>query len=165
MIQKLTKKTEEVLEYFFKHPTEEVHIRGLSDATGVPYSSVRNALHNLEEKGLVKKREESKMTFYTANRESDEFRRQKRVYNLETLYNSGVIDALDKGLRPDAIVLFGSYLQGSDTEESDIDIAVEYDETIEEVTDTHISLVADLTRILGRDDIDVVRLTSVDPRI
>lgn len=62
-------------------------------------------------------------------------------------------------------LLFGSYATGQTTPGSDIDIAVEYDETLEDITDTHLSLVADLTRILGRDDIDVVRLTSVDPRI
>ena len=62
-------------------------------------------------------------------------------------------------------LLFGSYATGQATPGSDIDIAVEYDGTTEDVTDIHLSLVADLTRILGRDDIDVVRLTSVDPRI
>ena len=62
-------------------------------------------------------------------------------------------------------LLFGSYATGHAIPGSDIDIAVEYDETIEDITDIHLSLVADLTRILGRDDIDVVRLTSVDPRI
>lgn len=62
-------------------------------------------------------------------------------------------------------LLFGSYATGHATTGSDVDIAVEYDETLEDVTDTHLSLVADLTRILGRDDLDVVRLTSVDPRI
>jgi len=62
-------------------------------------------------------------------------------------------------------LLFGSYATGNATPGSDIDIGVVYDETLEEVTDVHLSLVADLIRILGRDDIDVVRLTSVDPRI
>lgn len=62
-------------------------------------------------------------------------------------------------------VLFGSYATGHATPGSDIDIGVVYDETLEDITDTHLSLVADLTRILGRDDIDVVRLPSVDPRI
>lgn len=62
-------------------------------------------------------------------------------------------------------LLFGSYATGHATAGSDIDIAVEYDDTLEDVTDTHLSLVADLTRILGRDDLDVVRLTAVDPRV
>jgi predicted nucleotidyltransferase len=62
-------------------------------------------------------------------------------------------------------LLFGSYETGEATSASDVDIAVEYESDVTEVTDVHLSLVADLMRILGRDDIDVVRLTAVDPRI
>ncbi len=61
-------------------------------------------------------------------------------------------------------LVFGSYATGEATATSDIDIAVAYTPDAE-VTDAHLSLVADLSRILGRDDIDVVRLTAVDPRI
>jgi predicted nucleotidyltransferase len=60
-------------------------------------------------------------------------------------------------------VLFGSHATGDATTGSDIDIAVAYD--TDDPTETHFSLVADLTQIFGRDDIDVVRLHSVDPRI
>ena len=62
-------------------------------------------------------------------------------------------------------LLFGSHATGQAVPGSDIDIAVEYDEPIEDTADRHLSLVADLTQILGRDDIDVVQLTTVDPRI
>lgn len=62
-------------------------------------------------------------------------------------------------------LLFGSQSRGDATPASDIDIAVVYEADATDVTDSHLSLVADLTRILGRDDIDVVRLQSVDPRI
>ena len=62
-------------------------------------------------------------------------------------------------------LLFGSHATGQAVPGSDIDIAVEYDGPIVDTTDRHLSLVADLTQILGRDDVDVVRLTAVDPRI
>lgn len=62
-------------------------------------------------------------------------------------------------------LVFGTYATGQATNESDIDIAIEYNASITDVTGVHLSLVADLTQILGRDDIDVVRLTTVDPRI
>lgn len=62
-------------------------------------------------------------------------------------------------------LLFGSYAAGRATAGSDVDVAVAYEEGMADATDEHLSLVADLTRILGRDDVDVVRLTAVDPRI
>jgi predicted nucleotidyltransferase len=61
-------------------------------------------------------------------------------------------------------VLFGSHATGDVTARSDVDIAVAYEDDVD-ATDAHISLVADLTQILGTDDVDVVRLPVVDPRI
>lgn len=124
MIQKLTKTGEEVLNHFFRNPADEVHIRGLADTIDKPYSSVRNALQELEEHGFVEKREESKMVFYTADQDSDRFRRRKQLHNLQVLYDSRVVGALEERFRPDAIVLFGSYLQGTDRADSDIDLAI-----------------------------------------
>jgi predicted nucleotidyltransferase len=62
-------------------------------------------------------------------------------------------------------VLFGSQVAGTTTTASDVDIGVAYDPGADGVTDTHLSLVADLTRILGHEDVDVVRLETVDPRV
>jgi len=62
-------------------------------------------------------------------------------------------------------LLFGSRARSGGVPGSDVDIAVAYDETVNDETATHLSLVADLTRALGRDDVDVVSLARVDPRI
>ncbi len=49
----------------------------------------------------------------------------KRIYNLYALYESGLIEYLKKWYElPKAIILFGSYADGTDAEKSDIDIAV-----------------------------------------
>ena len=51
--------------------------------------------------------------------------RNKRVYNLKKVYDSGIVDyILISYNHPKAIMLFGSYSRGEDTENSDIDIAV-----------------------------------------
>lgn len=62
-------------------------------------------------------------------------------------------------------LLFGSQATGDAAPGSDIDIAVEYEADLKALADVHLRLVADLTRALGRDDIDVIRLSSVDPRV
>ena len=49
----------------------------------------------------------------------------KRSHNFESLFKSGLIAYLkDRYEEPKAIVVFGSYADGTDTSESDIDIAV-----------------------------------------
>lgn len=63
-------------------------------------------------------------------------------------------------------VLFGSHVRGEATAESDVDVAVAIDETDPtERLQTRIDLIADLTRALGTDDIDVVDLETVDPTV
>ncbi len=79
-----------------------------------------------------------------------------------------LVDAFVSRLRESPVrlaVLFGSHATDDATPTSDLDIAVAYETDTTDVTDTHLSLVADLTRIVGSDDVDVVRLRSVDPRI
>ena len=48
----------------------------------------------------------------------------KRLFNLKELYSSGLLAALSIEFPGSAIVLFGSYSNGEDTEDSDIDIAI-----------------------------------------
>lgn len=121
MIKELTKNEREVLEYFVQRP-DEIHIRGLSEEVKMPYPSVRKALKDLEEKGFVESDKKSKMTFYSPT--SEKFRKAKKLVNLEKLEGSGIVEFLEKELRPEAAVLFGSYLEGRDSEDSDIDLAM-----------------------------------------
>jgi predicted nucleotidyltransferase len=121
MVKELTNNEREILEFFADRP-EETHIRGLSGEVEMPYPSVRKALRDLEEKGFVESDEKSKMTFYSPS--GEKFRNAKKLVNLEKIEDSGLVDFLEKELRPEAVVLFGSYLEGRDSEDSDIDIAV-----------------------------------------
>lgn len=121
MIGQLSKSERDVLEYFVRKPGQ-THVRGLSKETDIPYSTVQQALQELEEQGVLEKEEKGSMTFYSPN--ETVFRNAKRLINLERLQDSGLIAHLETELRPDAIVLFGSYLDGRDRSESDIDIAV-----------------------------------------
>lgn len=121
MIQNLTKHERTVLDYFASHP-EDIHVRGLSEQIDLPYSTVRRALQSLEEKELLEADEKSKMTFYSPT--GEKFRKAKKIINLEKIENSGLAEYIDEELRPEAVVLFGSYLEGRDDSESDIDIAV-----------------------------------------
>lgn len=120
MIKQLTSNEREILEFFAERP-DEIHIRGLSEEVEMPYPSARKALKDLEEKGFVEGDKKSKMTFYSPT--DEKFRKAKKLINLEKIEDSGIIEHLDKKLRPEAVVLFGSYLEGRDNEDSDIDLA------------------------------------------
>lgn len=121
MIAQLSRSERDVLEYFARNPSQ-THVRGLSKETNMPYSTVQQALKELEKHEILEKEEKGSMTFYSPG--GSIFRNAKRLINLEALQDSGLITRLENECRPDAIVLFGSYLDGRDRPESDIDIAV-----------------------------------------
>ena len=64
-------------------------------------------------------------------------------------------------------VLFGSYARGTETSESDIDVAVAFDgnRSPQERLELRIDLVVELTKALERDAVDVADFESIRPEI
>lgn len=120
MIEKST--IERVEEHFFTYPTTVIHLRELSRQLKLSMPTILAAIKKLEKEQLISIDRSGPLTLVRANHTS-QFIRRKRVYNLQTLYESGIVDELLKSY-PQAIVCFGSYSRGEDTERSDIDIAV-----------------------------------------
>ncbi len=74
----------------------------------------------------------SKIWRLKANRENFGFQKNKIIYNLSFIYNSGLVDFLvGKYNNPKAIILFGSFRRGEDDSYSDIDIAIEVEKNKE----------------------------------
>jgi len=87
--------------------------------------TILSSTNLLSKEGLVIKEKGKVVTSIKANVENINFTRLKRIYNIERLYSSGLPDFLSKELNiPKAIICFGSYSRGEDTEKSDIDIAI-----------------------------------------
>ncbi len=123
MIEKST--TWQILEYFFICPTQEIHLRELSREVKISMPTLLLCLKKLEKESLVEIKRGKALTLVRACLENTLFIRLKRVFNLEQLYISGLVDYLKKEYQtPPALVCFGSYSRGDDTEHSDIDIAI-----------------------------------------
>lgn len=115
------KSTEHVAELFFLKPRKVRHLRELSRESGLSVSTVSSAVDELKKRGLL--RVEKDVTKEIQATRNQKFRDLKRAYNLRRLAETGVLDAVEKEHRPDAIVLFGSYSRGEDDETSDVDLA------------------------------------------
>jgi predicted nucleotidyltransferase/DNA-binding MarR family transcriptional regulator len=113
---------------FFNSPTKEFTLKDISRLSKLAHTSTYKNIQELIKKGLVKKMVEKKgkrkFPLYKGIR-SQTFLREKRLYNLQALEDSGLIFYLEDNIMPNCIVLFGSYLRGEDTEQSDIDIFIE----------------------------------------
>ena len=113
-----------VLSVFFAEPTKIHYIKAISKKIKLAPTSVKNHLKTLLDKGFLLKKKSEIYEGYKANRENSEFIFYKKIYNLTSIHESGLEKELKKNY-PKAIILFGSYAKGEDTENSDVDIFID----------------------------------------
>lgn len=114
-----------IKEYYFLNPTMKLWIRQIERDLKLPLPSVIRYTKELEKEGILKSTIAPGMTLYSADRASSHFLLEKKLYNLRSLFSSGLVDFLVQELSNPTIVLFGSYARGEDVEKSDIDIYIE----------------------------------------
>ena len=128
MIEKSTKK---IMRVIFENPSRGFHLRELSRVAKLSMPAVISATNSLSLNRLISKKKEIHITRVKANLEFPRFVQKKRIFNLERIYDSGILEYLSAKYNfPKAIILFGSYSRGEDTEKSDVDIAVITDKSL-----------------------------------
>ncbi len=123
MRRKDIKKT--IREYFLINPTAKHRVREIERLLGLPLPSVIRYCKELESEGILTVRRIGNVVFYTANRTDGRYILEKRLHNIRSLYDSGLVEFLRTELNNPVIVVFGSFARGEDTEESDIDLYIE----------------------------------------
>lgn len=116
-------KKQDVLEQFFRKPRHRFQLRELSRESDVSTPSVKNYIQEFMDEELVEEVEQGVYKGYRAKL-SEEFMVQKKLYNVEKLRETGLIEMIEGECVPNAVVLFGSAAEGEDVEESDIDLLV-----------------------------------------
>ena len=110
-----------VAEQIFLRPTKEHSIRELAKLTKLSPATVSKIVKQLESEGIIQSRTIAKSKLIKADIENQNYRFYKKLHNIASLKT--LIDALNRK-RPRAIILFGSYSRGEDTEQSDIDLTI-----------------------------------------
>src|SRR3989344_4552628 len=120
---------QKVTELFFKFPEKEFSLSDIAKETGVAKANLGSIIDSLKQIGFLNIEKLSKIWRIRADRANWFFLRNKIVYNLNFVYQSGLIEFLYEHYRhPKSIVLFGSFRKGEDVSDSDIDISIEQDE-------------------------------------
>jgi len=114
-----------IKEFFFVNPTAKLRVRKIERILKLPLPSVIRYCKELEKESILTTIKTSDVNFYTANRSSEKYLLEKKLYNIKKIYESGLIEYLRRELNNPSIVLFGSFAKGEDTEESDIDLYIE----------------------------------------
>ncbi|MBS3111910.1 nucleotidyltransferase domain-containing protein [Candidatus Woesearchaeota archaeon] len=122
MKRKYIKQT--IKEYFFINPTAKLRVREIERTLKLPLPSVIRYCKELEQENILTINKAGNVNFYTASR-SETYFLEKKLFNIKQVYESGLINYLKIELSNPAIVLFGSFAKGEDTENSDIDLYIE----------------------------------------
>ena len=119
-----------VLEVLFQYPEKEFSLSDLAKEARVAKPHIGKILSELKRLDLITITKLAKIWRIKANQQSGNFIKSKIVYNLNFICQSGLVEFLtDYFGNPKAIILFGSFRQGEDFSTSDIDIAIENEET------------------------------------
>ena len=114
-----------VLETIFRQPRTRFTIRELARKVGIAPPTALLIVRALKKEGIVIETHVARASQISANLDSLLYTRKKRLYNLDSVYSSGLVDCLAQEYNePKAIILFGSYSRGDDVERSDIDLAI-----------------------------------------
>jgi len=117
---------QKVTELFFSFPEKEFSLSDIAKETCVAKANLGSIFNNLEQTNFLNIEKLSKIWRIRANRSNLHFLRNKIIYNLNFVYQSGLIEFLYEHYKhPKSIILFGSFRKGEDVTGSDIDIAVE----------------------------------------
>lgn len=114
--------------YFFVNPTTKLRVRQIEREVNVPLPSVIRYTKELEKEGILKSTVVAGVKLYSADRTSQNFLLEKKLFNIHSLFSSGLINFLIQEFSNPTIVVFGSYSRGEDVESSDIDFYVEIPE-------------------------------------
>lgn len=119
----MTTISDKILELFYEFPGRKFTIREIAKKTSIPKSTVQKYLIELKNKRLLTKE----------NKASDSklFKIKKIEFYIEKLFQTGLIDYLQKKLIPSCIIFYGSFRKGESTKGSDIDIFVETTKKVE----------------------------------
>ena len=115
---------QKIREFYFVYPSKRLRVREIERELHLPLPSVIRYCRELEKEGILTIEKIGTVKFYKASR-SSKYLLEKKLFNIRELYESGLVEHIKIELHNPAIVLFGSYSNGEDTEESDIDLYVE----------------------------------------
>ena len=128
---------QKVLEFLCEHPTSRFYDRELAKAIkDVSLPSVNNVLRDLAKTNIVERNREGRQVYNTLNQKHPLIRQFKVFLNILNLYP--FLEELKKVA--DKIIVYGSVVDGSNIEESDIDIFIVSDKPkadSQEILDKH----------------------------
>jgi predicted nucleotidyltransferase len=118
-------KENDMLELFFDNPTKEWHFEEILKEAKIARSKATGWLKQFIKEGIIHKvKEKGKMPYYMSDHNSAGYQNKKRIFALNRLYESGLLNHLAGLKKAKAVILFGSFSRWDWYKGSDIDIFI-----------------------------------------
>jgi len=122
-------KQDKIIELFFEEPTRQWHFEEILKEANITRSKAGSWLKKLVKEKIIKKvKEKGKMPHYIGNCKLPEYKNKKRIFALNRLYESGLLNHLYSLKRSRTVILFGSLSRSDWHKKSDINIFIYGDE-------------------------------------
>jgi len=115
---------DKIIGKIFENPRKEYYLRELARELKLNPSRLSIILKELKKEGFLELNKKKHILEIKPRFDSDIFRNKKRIFNLNNIYSSNLVEKLKIEYNPKSIVLYGSFSQGTDLEMSDVDIAI-----------------------------------------
>ncbi len=117
---------QKILHWFFAYPNKEMSLNDISKELKISKTTANKIITIFVNEKFLKKEVLGRIWRISCNQNHQYFHTRKISHNLTMICESGILEEIHKHIpNARAIILFGSYRKGDDTEKSDIDIAVE----------------------------------------
>ena len=118
-------KEEKILQLFFENPTKEWHFEEILKEAKIGRSKAYGWLIKFIKEGLIKRiKTNGKMPYYLSNHDMPAYRNMKKIFALNALYQTGLLNDLCSLNKAKTVILFGSFARSDWYKNSDIDIFI-----------------------------------------
>jgi predicted DNA-binding transcriptional regulator len=117
---------QKILAWFFAFPTQEIGLTELAIKTSVAKTTAHTVIESLLKERFLSRKVVGKSWLLRCEPKHPYNFSKKILLHMEMIYQGGILTHIHSMIpHTRAIILFGSYRKGDDTEKSDMDIAVE----------------------------------------
>ena len=152
-------KKDKIIELFFEEPTRQWHFEEMLKEAKITRSKADSWLKKLIREKMIKRiKEKNKMPYYVSNYESPEYKNKKRIFALNRLYESGLLNHLYSLRKSKTVILFGSFSRSDWYRNSDVDIFIYGDEEGLKIMNYELKLHRNIQLFICRDNNELAKL-------
>lgn len=147
-----------ILELFFENPSRQWHFEEILKQAKIARSKADRWLKKFVKEKLIKRvKQKGKMPYYIGTYESTSYKNNKKIFAMQKLYDSGLLDHLTSLKKAKTVIIFGSFTRSDWYKNSDIDVFIYGDPEGLNIGKFELALHRDIELFIGKDKKELKR--------